>query len=82
MCPYIDEESRDELSNLFDFKSVRLDAGELNYVITRLLLATKPKCYRDYNELIGVLECCKMELARRRLFPYEDARREENGDVY
>lgn len=56
--------------------------GELNYVITRLVLSMKPKSYSDYNALIGVLECVKLELYRRAVAPYEDKKKEENGDVY
>jgi len=81
--PYIDQEQRKELDRwlesivLFD-----LPPGELNYVITKLLLKTKPKSYRDYNQLVGVLECIKLELYRRVVAPYEDRKREENGEVY
>jgi len=31
---------------------------------------------------VGVLECAKMELYRRVAAPYEDKKKEENGDVY
>jgi hypothetical protein len=32
--------------------------------------------------MIGVLECAKLELYRRVAAPYEDAKCEDNGDVY
>jgi len=56
--------------------------GDLNYVITRLLLATGPARYEDFNTLVGVLECVKAELYRRAVAPYEDRKIAENGDVY
>jgi len=56
--------------------------GELNYVITKLLLSTNPKRYADFNKLVGVLECCKLEFYRRAVAVYEDKKIKENGDVY
>lgn len=59
-------------------------AGPLNYLITRLVLrwiGSNPS-YERLNGAIGVLECAKQELYRRVVAPYEDAKREENGDVY
>lgn len=60
--------------------------GELNYAITRLILnyaGTRPD-YQKYNEVVGALECAKLELYRRRLAEYEDAKMAEpgHGDVY
>jgi len=31
---------------------------------------------------MGVLECIKQEFYRRAVAPYEDKKKEENGDVY
>ena len=60
-------------------------AGVLNYCITSLLnevLKTNGLKYRNINELIGVLECAKLELYRRVASPYEDVKKDSNGDVY
>jgi len=38
--------------------------------------------YADYNEVMGVLECVKQELYRRLIVPYENKKKEENGDVF
>jgi hypothetical protein len=59
--------------------------GDLNYSITRLLslvldLVGSPK-YHSFNAAVGVLECVKLELYRRKVAPYEDQKIEENGDV-
>ena len=64
-------------------------SGELNYQLTYLVnqyLYRRgeefPPCYSDINEVIGVLECAKMELYRRIAAPHEDEKSMENGDVY
>ena len=37
--------------------------------------------YQTYNDIVGVLDCAKMEIYRRLVAKYEDAKVEENGDV-
>lgn len=62
-----------------------LPVGKLNYIISTLishLLETHGTSYTIVNNLVGVLECAKLELYRRILIPYEDAKIELNGDVY
>jgi len=59
------------------------DAGELNYAITILCLKYAGQFnYAKINEVIGVLECAKLEFYRRLAAPYEDTKIKENGDVY
>jgi len=61
----------------------RLTAGELNYLFTRIIDRQLDNAnYARYNELIGALECCKLELYRRMIVPYEDKKKKDNGDVY
>lgn len=58
--------------------------GELNYLLTMLThryLNTKPESYQMYNDAVGALEGCKLELYRRHIADYEDKKRTENGDV-
>lgn len=60
-------------------------AGELNFLISSILdkyLINKGKNYNNINEIIGVLECAKLEFYRRIASPYEDIKIESNGDVY
>ena len=61
-------------------------AGRLNYVISSMIGAILKNdrllSYARINELIGVLECAKMELYRRVAAPYEDDKSRLNGDVY
>lgn len=60
------------------------EAGELSYAITRLCLdylGPFPR-YVDFNEVIGVLECTKLELYRRAVAPYETTKAANNGDLF
>lgn len=80
--PYVDEEARIRL----DGGAAPGNAGELNYVITRIvdayLMQRGGLRYAGINEVIGVLECAKLELYRRIAVPYEDGKKEASGDVY
>jgi len=86
--PYICRERREDFGPLFDRiqitrqKDGQLPVGELNYIITRLLLQCKPHSYADYNALYGMLGCCQAEFYRRAVAVYEDEKIQENGDVY
>lgn len=56
--------------------------GQLNYYLTALLLRLlKPKSYSGYQNIIGLLECVKLEMYRAQVGPYEDVKRDENGNV-
>ena len=86
--PYISQADRKIIDNhlMSVCKLIGLcgSPGEVNYVITNILLAflTNKPNYSDYNAMIGVLECVKMELYRRKIVEYEDGKIELNGDVY
>jgi hypothetical protein len=58
--------------------------GELNFAITKMILDYLGPApgYSRFNEVVGVLECAKLELYRRKIMPYEDQKKTENGDVY
>ena len=81
--PYIAEEQRQRLTGwLYPHM---LSAGELNYIINRLCdrhITHHGMSYATVNELVGVLECAKLELYRRIAAPYEDTKIAQNGDVY
>lgn len=80
--PYIDSTARLEMK--YDGRPPKT-AGELNYSITMLInayLTRQGESYATYNELIGVLECAKLELYRRQIAGYEDLKMGLNGDVY
>jgi hypothetical protein len=67
-------------------KPVTGGPGDLNYTITRLcdayICARGGVSYTLLNEVIGVLECAKLELYRRVAAPYENKALARNGDVY
>ena len=80
--PYIDEKYREDIDRGIAMPST---PGELNYAITKMIkryIDMKVPTYKTYNEVIGVLECCKLELYRRPISKYEDKKIMENGDVY
>lgn len=81
--PYIDPRLRVALRPTS--KDRAQTPGELNYQITVLCddyIQRYGTSYGKLNEVIGVLECAKLELYRRMAAPYEDTKIEQNGDVY
>jgi hypothetical protein len=61
------------------------NAGELNYLVSTLIanyIRDKGLKYAVLNEMIGALECAKLELNRVVIGPYEDIKICENGAVY
>jgi len=80
--PYIKKEHREDIPDIFPIKWT---VGDLNYFFTNTLrnyIEVKGESYELYNSLIGVLECCKLELYRRKIADYEDKKIVENGDVW
>ncbi len=79
--PYIHQITRVALDSGCEPQNI----GEVNYLITKACktwLTLRGENYLTYNELIGVLECAKLELYRRVVAGYEDTKIVENGDVY
>jgi len=83
--PYIVEEAREVLDCDIDKLADALNArGEFNYAITRLIhnyINRHKKRYDTLNDVIGILECAKLELYRHVIGPYEDTKIEDNGDI-
>lgn len=86
--PYIPEQQREDIH--FDMQEQGVDwtpenAGELNFVVSTFIanyIKTKGLKYATVNEMVGALECAKMELNRVIIGPYEDLKIAENGPVY
>ncbi len=81
--PYIIPEARERIQS--DGDEAILTPGELNYAVTCTVMNYLDRAgisYSTMNEVIGVLECAKLELYRRMVVPYEQKKIEENGDVY
>lgn len=78
--PYINQTRRLAIEFL---KQGPKEIGEYNFLITDLCnfyLKKNGLCYKSINELVGVLECTKLELYRK-LSWYEDQKEKENGSV-
>ena len=90
--PYIKPADRNRLDDSLSSLAAKIvveepstQAGVLNYCISALfneVLKTRGLNYRNLNELVGVLECAKLEIYRRVAAPYEDGKILDNGDVF
>jgi len=85
--PYIDNDKRELIDPVVEqLEEILENMGDLNYTITRLCdayLSTEEGIrYSRLNDLVGALECAKLELYRRVAAPYEDLKAQENGDAY
>lgn len=86
--PYIPQDQRAEIDS--DLLGRGLDwtpenAGELNFLVSTFIanyIRRKGLKYAVVNEMVGALECAKMELNRVIIGPYEDIKIAENGPVY
>lgn len=79
--PYLTEDKR---FDVFCHRTPQ-NGGDLNYAFTEIsktYLRAYGESYQHYNDLIGALECCKLELYRRKAAVYEDLKIKENGDTY
>ena len=84
--PYISQESKEKVDRgLVALELSELEcAGDLNYAIHQLIakyIKSNKTSYQTYNDIVGVLDCAKMEIYRRLVAKYEDDKIELNGDV-
>lgn len=95
--PYIKQEKRSRLDPLIEPILEELikmdlddpmnnDAGNVNYIITRILDGrfgrNGAKGYKEINEACGILTTTLLEYYRRIAVPVEEQKRYENDDVY
>lgn len=85
--PYIRAAAREYFNKMLEelHHCAIADSGELNYLITELILnyhVNHRKCYQTMNDVVGALESAKAEYQRRIVGPYEDHKIVENTDVY
>lgn len=80
--PYITPEARVALDPVPDTDA--MTPGELNFQLTRLVdsYLVGRLDYQAINDVVGALECAKLEVYRRIAVPYEGQKCEINGDVY
>jgi len=79
--PYINKQCRQHIDLLVSDIN---NPGVLNYVITKIVhkyIQDFGLRYQVLNEVIGVLECAKLELYRTIAAPYENIKKVENGSV-
>lgn len=86
--PYIDQSNRVKFDRVLEILPNIQTPGELNYFLTKILHSyvnnyALPNhiTYNAINDVVGVLECAKLELYRRVAAPYEDVKIKANGDV-
>ena len=80
--PYIKTSERSPL--LTDTRTPETP-GQLNFLISTLIddyVGRKGLSYATINEVIGVLECAKLEYYSRIATPYERIKLNENDEVY
>lgn len=88
--PYLSNQRKAELQTktelstfLAGLSQVDLTAGDLNFLFTKIMMEyLAKKSYSRINDVVGALECAKLELYRRFAVPYEDEKKHANGDVY
>lgn len=83
--PYTLQDDRNPVEEAIRILSNRIKSkGDLNYTICelvgRLILKTKIS-YTQISEWIDGVHGAERELTRRVLDPYEDLKKEQNGDV-
>ena len=83
--PYINQDARVKF-DLLDDLTIPGSPGELNYVISSIInkyfLQAGKLNYTKINEVIGALECCKLEVYRRLASDLETFKCAVNGDVF
>jgi|11BtaG_2_1085332.scaffolds.fasta_scaffold12587_3 hypothetical protein len=78
--PYIPQSEKNQV----DSHNLISTAGQFNYALNQLIanfIDQNDFNYQTANDIVGAMECAKMELYRRLISPYEDKKISENGDV-
>lgn len=86
--PYIKKDERKKFDELIKqvIEKIRKEPlesqdGEINYIVSKILLGIYEPRYFNFNRAMGVLECIKQEFYRRFIAKYEDEKIRENGDI-
>lgn len=94
--PYIKQEERNRFdptileivtkltTQTAENKSKTWDAGSVNYIITKILMAwfRSGKNYSTICQIMGTLSCVAQEFYRRVATEYEIDKSKQNGDVF
>ena len=83
--PYITQDRRKEFDDLLAQLGPRIkNKGEMNYCVSILMswyVSVHGEGYQNISDAKDALVNAADEFARRRLAPYEDIKKEENGDL-
>ena len=83
--PYISKERRYYLGEVIEaLKPLTIRPGDVAYLISHITNNTIEKYGTDFTQLsqiVGELEASKLEIYRRIVSPYEEFKKEANGDV-
>lgn len=86
--PYIDRKKREAISGPYSpyINMTHIEtAGDMQYAFALIVshyLRASAASYQRYNDVLGALAGAQQEVYRRLVAPYEDAKKESNGDVY
>ena len=82
--PYISPAAQRELMSQRNDRFA-VNPGELNFILTKICdeyIARHGLSYKTIADVVSSLECAKLEFYRRVAAPYEDGKKQTNGDVY
>ncbi len=83
--PYIHQERRKDFDKLLAQLGPRIkNKGEMNYCVSILMawyVSVHGDSYQNISDAKDALVNAADEFTRRRLAPYEDIKKEENGDL-
>lgn len=85
--PYINQDRRPAFDeSIFEIAEEIENAGEFNYVISKLAACLVNQgvdtSYEFLNAVDGALGLAQAEYRRRYVFPYEDRKIAQNGDLF
>ena len=78
--PYISENERQAIAE----GCTPITAGQLNYAIHLLIddyIIKNGLNYQTCNDVMGALQGVQQEFYRRKVAPYEDEKKDQNGDI-
>jgi len=90
--PYVTQKERDDIARpplpgetaeIINCSQIATP-GQLNYAITRLMInymKYQGERYQSFNDVMGALTGAQQEFYRRHIAPYEDMKKDKNGDV-
>ena len=83
--PYIKKSRRQLFDKELKILGNRIESGgDLNYcisVLAKIFVERHGEKYKTLENIIGCLECSKLEFYRTNVSPYEDKKIKENGDI-